>query len=333
MKLGVSYFGNRIPRHYRDRDLPEIVAAGCSYVVHTFSEEDLRFYRSAVGDMVAHTHSAGLEAHLDPWGVGGVFGGEAFSDFLLHHRDDWQVRADGAAVPIACLRSQRFQAFVRTWVDAAVDLGADVLFWDEPHLAVPTADSPPPGSLTCWCDVCQDAYRAEHGEPMPAELTPTLVAFRDDSVVRFLAAMCEYAAAKGVRNTVCLHPFVDPVRGLTDWSKVARIPAVETIGVTAFWHLWGHDASDFVGRWARTLTALCREWGKEPQVWLQGFLIDAGLEREVATAADAAADAGVRDLAVWGFQGCAHMSAIASPRPAHVWRTVVDAYRRLGGRA
>ena len=145
--------------------------------------------------------------------------------------------------------------------------------------------------------------------------------------------MCDYAAQRGVRNTVCLHPFTDPVRGLTDWTKVARIPSVHTLGVTAFWHLWGHDADDFVGRWARTLTALCDEWGKQPQVWLQGFLIDNGREGEVAVAAEAAANAGVLDLAVWGFQGCAHMSAVASPRPAHVWRTVVDAFRRLGGRS
>ena len=106
------------------------------------------------GDGGVDAQRQALEAHLDPWGVGGVFGGEAFSDFLLHHRDDWQVRADGASVPSACLRSPRFQAFVRTWVDAAVALGADVLFWDEPHLAIPDEDSPPPGSLTCWCDVC-----------------------------------------------------------------------------------------------------------------------------------------------------------------------------------
>ena len=168
MKLGVSYFGNRIPRHYRDRDLPEIVAAGCSYVVHTFSEEDLRFYRGAVGEIVALTRNAGLEAHLDPWGVGGVFGGEAFSNFLLHHRDDWQVRADGTPVPMACLRSQRFQAFVRSWVDAAVELGADAPVLGRAAPCHPRAKSPrQAGSLTCWCDACRAAYRAEYGEPMP----------------------------------------------------------------------------------------------------------------------------------------------------------------------
>ena len=158
--------------------------------------------------MVALTRSAGLEAHLDPWGVGGVFGGEAFSDFLLHHRDDWQVRPDGTPVPSACLRSPRFHAFVRSWVAAAVELGADALFWDEPHLAIPTEESPQPAALTCWCDTCRAAYRDEYGEPMPAELTPSVVAFRDDSVVRFLQAMCDYAAEKGVRK----HRLPPPLR-------------------------------------------------------------------------------------------------------------------------
>ena len=91
MKLGVTYFGNRFVRHYVERDLPEIVAAGCDYVVHTVSEYDLAFLSGEISALVDATHQAGLEAWLDCWGVGGLFAGEAFSDFLLRHPESWQV--------------------------------------------------------------------------------------------------------------------------------------------------------------------------------------------------------------------------------------------------
>ena len=42
-KLGVSYFGVRNPDHVA-RDLRRMAAAGCNAVLHTFSEDDLRFY-------------------------------------------------------------------------------------------------------------------------------------------------------------------------------------------------------------------------------------------------------------------------------------------------
>ena len=48
MLFATSYFGNRMLEHFRDRDLPEIEAAGCTFVLHTFSEHDLAFYRDTV---------------------------------------------------------------------------------------------------------------------------------------------------------------------------------------------------------------------------------------------------------------------------------------------
>ena len=134
MKTGVSYFGNRIPEHFVNRDLPDIIAHGCTYIVHTFSENDLQHYATSLKSMVTATHEAGLEAYIDPWGVGGVFGGEAYSEFLPNNLDAWQTKLDGTPVPMACLNAPMFREFMRTWVDAAVELGADVIFWDEPHL-------------------------------------------------------------------------------------------------------------------------------------------------------------------------------------------------------
>ena len=63
--LGVSYFGNRFADHYRERDLPAIVDAGCDFVVHTFSEHDHTYYPEALRALVTATHDAGLQAWVD----------------------------------------------------------------------------------------------------------------------------------------------------------------------------------------------------------------------------------------------------------------------------
>ena len=81
IKTGVSYFGNRILRHVRE-DMEDIRAHNCDFVVHTVSEEDMAFYKGTMKDIVAVSRDAGLEVYLDPWAVGGIFGGETYSKFI-----------------------------------------------------------------------------------------------------------------------------------------------------------------------------------------------------------------------------------------------------------
>ena len=332
MKTGISYFGNRIPRHFQEHDLPDIVASGCSYVLHTFSENDLRFFRGSLQEMVELTHRAGLEAYLDPWGVGGLFGGEAFSDFLLQHPDCWQVKGNGTLVPMACPRAASFQAFLREWVDAAIDLGADVIFWDEPHLYMPESIDTEPENWTCRCASCQATFWERYGRPMPLRFCPEVADFREDTIVGFLEMMCTYVKQSGVRNAVCLLPYEDVEHGVVHWEKVARIEGLDILGVTPFWHLWGKDLDEFVGYFARKVATLCRAYGKEPQLWLQAFLIDAGREQELSRAAEVSWESGVRNIAAWGFEGCGHMTAIRPERPEVVWRVLGDTFRALRSR-
>ena len=64
-RSGVSYFGVRIPRHVR-RDLADIAARGFAAVLHTFSENDLAYYRGTMADIVAASHELGLEVQMCP---------------------------------------------------------------------------------------------------------------------------------------------------------------------------------------------------------------------------------------------------------------------------
>jgi hypothetical protein len=330
MKLGVSYFGNRIPAHYKNHDLPEIQAAGCSYVVHTFSENDLKFYTGTIEKLITLTQAAGLEAHIDPWGVGGIFGGEAFSEFLILHPDTWQVQIDGTPIPRVCLRSPRFQEFMRGWIKTSAAIGGNMLFWDEPQLiTAPGGKSIPHSGRTCWCSTCRMLYADRYGEPMPAQVTEQVMEFLRDSVTWFITDLCQYGADQGISSTVCLSPIVFTHLGAGALDTIAQIPSVKTIGITPFWHLWDQPNKTYVRDNADALVKLCHRWGKEPQVWLQGFLIDDGRELEIREAADQSIHAGIRNLAVWGFQGCGYMSSMAPNRPDEVWRVITETFQRL----
>ena len=81
MKLGASYFANRILRHVRE-DMKKMIDDGCNFVVHTMSEHDITYHSGTMVDIVKASHDVGLEVFLDPWGVGRVFGGESFSTFV-----------------------------------------------------------------------------------------------------------------------------------------------------------------------------------------------------------------------------------------------------------
>ena len=329
MKTGVSYFGNRILEHYRDRDLPEMVATGCTYVVHTFSENDLQFYADTMKEMADATHEAGLEVYLDPWGVGGLFAGESFSDFLVRHPEAWQVKADGSKVPMACPNAPQFQTFMDEWLDAAVQTGPDVVFWDDPRWYIPPGAVGSGQDWTCRCPHCEEKFRQRYGQAMPERMVPEVAEFRQESLVELIASGIDRVRGRDIKNAVGLLPFEDAEHSFFDWEKVAGIPGVDILAVSAFWQLFRQERDPFVSHWSRRVVEVCKALGKEPMVWLQAFLVEAGQERELAGAARAAYGAGVRNLAAWGFRGCAHMSSIRCQRPGVMWRVIGETFRDI----
>ena len=136
MSIGVSYFGNRILRHVA-ADMEGLAADGFDGVLHTYTENELAYYRESMGRIVAVSHDAGLEVQIAPWGVAQLFGGEAESRFTAFNPDAGQVLDDGRATPAGCPNNPAVRSFVRAWADAAIDTGADHVFWDEPHWVHP----------------------------------------------------------------------------------------------------------------------------------------------------------------------------------------------------
>jgi hypothetical protein len=328
MKTGVSYYGNRIPRHVRT-DMEDIARNHCTYVVHTFSENDLQYYHNTIGEIVKISHEAGLEVWLDPWGVGRVFGGEAYSHFASQHVEVRQILSDGVSAPGACFNQEAFRGFMRQWTQTAIEMGADVLFWDEPHFIrrVPKSEN---DVWACRCRACQEKFQQLYGHPLPEQYTEEVHRFRHDSVEDFLVDLCQLTKASGCRNAVCFLPHQEnDEKELALWNRLAGIESVDIIGTDPYWWAKKMDVAPFVAGYAEKIAALAREHGKEGQMWIQNFMITPQTEDYVRTAVRAAYQSGIRNIAAWSYRGAGYMAWLRSEDPDRVWTILGEEYARL----
>ncbi|HET7145607.1 MAG TPA: N-acetylmuramic acid 6-phosphate etherase [Gaiellaceae bacterium] len=321
---GSSYFGVRILRHVR-RDLADLAARGYTGVLHTFSENDLAYYRGTMAEIVAASHDAGLTVQASPWGVGRTFGGEAESRWVTFHPEECQVLDDGRRVAGACLNSPLYRAFVKEWTDWALECGVDSVFWDEPAWMVPAHVGIDDGARwACVCAHCSERFGGE----LPRRRTPEVQAFREESVVDFLREMVAHVAARGGRSTICLLPAVEGAHGISDWDAVASLPGLATFATDPYWKHWDQPAGPFVRRFARLLRETCDRHGVDAQLWLPSFGLTAEEIPELEDAVVAAREEGVDDLWTWGYEACAHMTHLATPDAPQVWDAVSRALTR-----
>jgi N-acetylmuramic acid 6-phosphate etherase len=316
-RAGVSYFGVRILRHVR-RDLQDIAARGYTSVLHTFSENDLAYYRGTMADIVEASHEVGLEVQMCPWGVGRTFGGEAESRWVTFHPDACQVLDDGRRVATGCLNNPAYRAFCKEWADGALEAGTDYVFWDEPHWTVPEhVGIDDPERWACCCDTCRELAG---GIPTPE--------FREASLVDFLRELTGHVAGRAGRNTICLLPLTEGSHGIRDWDAVAALPALEVLATDPYWKNFGEPAGSFVGRFAALLAETAARHHVSAQLWLPSFGLTRDDIPDLEAAVASARAAGIDDLWTWGYEACAHMTHLATTDAPLVWEAVTQALTR-----
>lgn len=337
LKTGVSYFGSRIQRHVQE-DMSDIRKHNCNFVVHTFSETDLEFYKGTMDKIVGISHKAGLDVWIDPWAVGGVFGGESYSKFVAVNLDAREVSAKGESLPAACLNNERFRDFMFSWVDAAVGLDPDVVFWDEPHFYLYPLDKMEK-DLTLWacrCGICRRKFKKRFGYTMPVKLNADIRLFKEDSIIEFVKLMCDYVKnsnrqpeAGAIKNAICFLPFKGTLGGIMDWSKAAKIGSLDIIGTDPYWKVGEKNVAAMVKRFSKKIYTLGEDHGKEGQIWILNFRIKKGTEKDVAAAVTAAYKVGIRNIAGWSYGGTGCMSCLTSDDPRKVWDTLGEAFGRI----
>jgi len=299
--------------------MADLAARGYTGVLHTFSENDFAYYRETMAEIVAASHAEGLYVQASPWGLGRTFGGEAESRWVAFHPEESQVLDDGRRVAAACLNSPAYRDFCKEWADWVLECGVDSVFWDEPAWVVPEhVGVDDPARWTCRCEHCAERF----GGPVPAELTPEVTRFRQESVVGFLRELVGHVVSRGGANTICLLPATEGTQGLADWDEVAAIRGLATLATDPYWKHWGEPAGPFVQRFARLLRETADRHGVGAQLWVPSFGLDRDDIPDLEAALEGAREEGVDDLWTWGYEACGHMSHLATPDAPLVWEAV-----------
>lgn len=331
MHRGISYYDSRLIDHAR-ADLDRIKDAGCTYVVHTFSEQDMMFNKGNVAEIIAYTKQIGLEAHVDPWGVAGIFGGETFSYFVTRNHHCLQVKSDGSLASLACVNHPELVSFMYSWIDEAVSVGADIIFWDEPHFYMPGwfNMNDPMDIWGCRCGICQQKYSEMYNERMPMEHSATVQKFKMQSLIDFLRLMFAYAAQKGVKNTTCMLP-IELIRDSGSWEQVASLPHLHGFGTDPYWtsvkkQRVKFDLDDYMRPFCKEVKRLADTYSLRGHIWIQSFSIPNGEETEIARAIRIAQSEGIEDICAWTYYGAKGMASLRCDRPEVVWDVLRTAY-------
>ena len=178
MIKGVSYFGVRSTK-LAHMDLVHIKEAGYNAILHTWSEEDLQYYYDTMKQIVNDSAAMGLSVYVNPWGVGRVFGGEAYSELTARNHDMCQVAIDGKPKVAACPNHPEFRAYMHKWIATICDTNVSTIFWDEPHFYFEKGGL---SNWSCRCEKCRAKFRTKFGYEMPAELTDDVKQFREESL-------------------------------------------------------------------------------------------------------------------------------------------------------
>ena len=326
MKTGFSYFGVRRPEHVLT-DMARMCNEGCTQVLHTWSEEDLAYYRDTMGRIVQGTKSLGLQVYVNSWGVGRVFGGEANSELASRNPGSCQVLSNGEAVSAICPNHPAFLDYMDGWIDAVCDSGADTIFWDEPHFFFKKGLE---GEWACRCGLCQSLFLARFGIAMPVHRSPQTITFRQECLLSLLRRWTDRVRSKGLRNNVCLLPDTFDA-GLPDWDSVAALPSLDELSSDPYW--LDDDPLEKVeadySLYSRRLVEICSRHQLEPQMWVKLYRIRKGTENFAPTAARLAYDAGIRNIMAWSWRASEWMSWLRSDDPAAAHDALLAGYQNL----
>ena len=331
MKIGTSYFGNRAVEHVRE-DMRGLKADGFTHVLHTMSEDDILWQTESLREIIKVSHEEGLKVYLGPWSIGYAFGGEALSKFLPYNLDEWQVASDHKKYPMACLNSRVFRDFMHKWIDIASDLGADTVFFDEPHwLAYYFFIDMDESIWGCRCERCQKLFKELYGYDMPEDKTPEVDAFKRHYLNDFIFEMADYSKQKGLEVAVCMLPILECEADKKQWEDIITHPSVDVFSTDPYWETGGAldhhfhlELEEFVSFFSKEAKILCDKHNKEAQIWIQCHAIKGDCQK-IERAFNAAHSSGIKNIFAWSYKASLYMSALRCKEHQKAWAYFVNA--------
>ena len=299
LKLGTAYHGGRF-LHQVEQDMRDIARHNMNTVVHMYTHNDWTRRPKLMADIVKASEDQGLEVWMDNWGMDGGPGDKFF--WTAIHPECKAVFADGTPTPYKpCFNQPVFRQFTKSWVDAIGETGCKTLFWDEPCFA--NSDE---HGWSCYCPTCQKLFEERYNKKMPTELTPEVAQFRADTLVEYFTEITDYAHSCGMVNTGCIMFAPSAGTGMETIERLLAVPHFDNVGCDPYW-TWCCKTPEEVYKYNYDKTKenldYCAKFGKDHNVWVQGFGFERGRDDEMILAANAIYDAGARTIFTWSYFG------------------------------
>ena len=319
LNLGVAYHGNRMLKHVKD-DMRDIVAHNMNLVVHMFTHNDMKRHKNVMKEIFDVTKDYGLDFWVDNWGLGGPPGD--VSHILQYFPDAHQVYSDGSIDPVrVCFNSPDYLKFTKERLDMVKECGGDKIFWYEPHLTTRQD-----GVYACCCPTCKKLFEEKYGRAMPETSDEQVREFQCESMASYFEGATRYAKDLGMENIVCLMTVSESFT-----QSLMRLPAIDDVGNDPYWIGSDNDPYGFVYEKSKLFLDTAQKFGKRSHIWLQTYANKAGFEDEIYMAAEAAYDAGARNILAWSFRG-GEACDYKAENCDMVWNITGDAMRRLKDR-
>ena len=323
LKTGYAYHGNRMLNHAED-DLRDMALHYGNVVVHMLSHTDWERHRKIMKDMVDITHSLGMEAWMDNWGLAGAPGDK--SHFLSYYPDAHVYYSDGSMAPsLVCLNSPEFRSFSKEWIDVVEYTGAEKIFWDEPQL--PDKEANGRKLYTCACTRCKKLFKDKYGYTMPEEANDDVYEFRLNTIADYFKDVTAYSRSKGIANSVCVMLGSSGV-SLETAEPICSIDTIDDIGSDPYWLYVGKEPYEYVYKGTKLNINLTEKYNKDHNLWIQTHANPAGREEEIITATEACYDAGARTILAWGYYGSISNN-YRSENPLITKHKTEEAFRRI----
>jgi hypothetical protein len=224
-------------------------------VLHTFTENDLAYYRETMGGIVAASHDCGLEVQIAPWGVCQMFGGEAESRFTSHRRDVGQVLDDGTPTPERLPQRPARARLRRTSGSTRRSTPAPTASSATSRTGAPRALRAVDRALGLSLRALPRALRRRAADRADAEV----LAFRERCLVDFIGDFVAHVAAQGAQppSACCRSPAAST--GSATGRGSPSLPGCTPSAPIPYWKAFGEEAEAMVRRVRRRVVDLARE--------------------------------------------------------------------------
>lgn len=324
LKLGIAYHSNRLISHVQE-DLKDILNHNFNLVVHMFSHNDWKRCPSVMKDIFHMTTDLGLDLWVDNWGLAGAPGDP--SHFLSYHPECIQYLSTGETKPAVCLNQPAFVSFTKEWIDQVYEAGGRKIFWDEPCLSAKE------DFFTCACPLCKKLFKERFGKEMPVKPDADVLAFQEWTIVHYFEQVTTHSRLKGMENIVCVMPGKGLGISLHNMDAFGALETIDNIGTDPYWVSRKNPKTieqiyDYVYTSTKKNLEVCEKFHKNHNLWIQSYGFPAGHEEEVVYAADAAYEAGARNILVWGHRG-GEGNEYRCDCPDMSWKATGDAFGRI----